>query len=107
MAARLKAAASYLLAAHRRERFSGHVALAGIREQARRLVERQPLDVCHLVRVLLRQVAELAGFVAEQEEADDLEDALSLPRVHVADVAELPDELAAGTGLLLDLPHRG
>src|SRR5436190_22847767 len=105
MAARRKAAASYLLAGERRECFTGHVAFTGVGEHARRLVEGQPLHVGHLVGVLLRQVAEPAGLVAQKEEADDLEDPLALPRVDVADVAELADELTAGAGLLLDLPH--
>src|SRR5215475_10233215 len=105
MAARRKAAASYLLAAQRCECLSGHVALAGVGEELRRFVEWEPLDVRHFVRVLLGQVAELPGLVSEQVEADHLEDPLALPRVHVADVAELADELAAGAGLLLHLPH--
>src|SRR5436190_18362958 len=106
MAARREAAASYLLAAERRECLLSHLALAGVGEEPRRLLERQPLYVGDLVRVLLLQIAEPARLVAEQEEADDLEDPLALPRVDVADVAEFADEFAAGPGLLLDLPHR-
>src|SRR5436305_15236329 len=95
MAARREAAASYLLAAERRERLLGHLALAGVGEAPWRLLERQPLHVGDLVRVLLRQIAEPARLVAAQEEADNLEDPLALPRVDVADAAELRDDTAA------------
>ena len=47
-----------MLAAQRRERLLGHLALARVRQKPRRLVERQPAHVGDLVRVLLGQVAE-------------------------------------------------
>src|SRR5207253_4745219 len=57
--------------------------------------------------MLRRDVAEPAGAVAEQEEADDLEDPLAGPRVHVADVAELLDRRRLDARLLGHLAKRG
>ena len=50
--------------------------------------------------------AEPAGAIAEEVEADDLEDPLALPRVDVAHVPELLDQRVATPGLLGDLPAR-
>src|SRR5690348_11808286 len=50
--------------------------------------------------MLRGDVAEPAGPVTEQEEADDLEHALPRPRVDVADVAELLDRSGLDPGLL-------
>src|SRR6476646_4072308 len=54
-----------------------------------------------------RQVPESPARVAEQEEADDLEDPLSCPGVGVADVAELLDKAAVRAGFLLHLSQSG
>src|SRR5436305_5450442 len=64
------------------------------------------MDFVDLVRGLGRQVAEAPARVAEQEEADDLEDPLAGPGVGVADVAELLDEPPAGARLLVHLAQR-
>ena len=65
-----------------------------------RLLERQPAHLVDLVLELLRDVAELAAFVHQQEERDDFEDPLSLPVEPVADVAELPERAAVRARLL-------
>ena len=57
--------------------------------------------------MLGRDVAEPAALVADEEERDDLEDALALPVEPVADVTELPERVAVGAGLLGDLAERG
>src|SRR5439155_23611631 len=58
------------------------------------------------VRMLRRDVPEPPGPVAEQEEADDLEDALARPGVDIADVPELLDGRGLDAGLLADLAQR-
>src|SRR5947209_5444968 len=71
------------------QRLDGHLPLALVCQQLRRLLQRQPAHLGDLVRVLGRDVSEPPGAIAEQEEADDLEDALAGPRVDVANVAQL------------------
>src|ERR671930_1455804 len=91
-----------------RERIQGtlsHLPLAAVREQFRGLFERQPPRLVDLVRRLGGQVAESAAAVPEKEEADDLEDALAAPRVHVTDIAELLDEPSADARLLQHLAY--
>src|SRR5437868_8033373 len=100
-----KPRASYGPVLDRCERSLRHLALAAVGEQLRGLRERQPAHLVDLVCGLERQVAEAAAPVAEEEEADDLEDPLAPPRVHVLDVAELLDEPACRAGFLAHLPH--
>src|SRR4029453_12278067 len=52
-------------------------------------------------------VAEPAARVADEVEADDLEDPLALPEVDIADVPELLDEAATNSGLLGHLTESG
>ena len=80
-------------------------ALAPVGQEPRRLVEREPARRVDLVRVLGRDVAEAPAPVAEEVEADHLEDPLALPRVDVADVPELLDQAALDAGLLGHLPR--
>src|SRR6266480_443808 len=79
------------------------MALAAVGEQLRRLVERQPTNLVDLVGGPRRQVAEAPACVAQEEEADDLEDPLPGPGVRVADVTELLDEPPVRAGLLVHL----
>jgi len=58
------------------------------------------------VGVLGRDVAEATGPVAEEEEADHLEDPFPGPGVDVADVAELLHRGCLDSGLLLHLAKR-
>ena len=53
--------------------------LAAVGEEPRRVIERQPAHLGHLVAMLRRDVAEPAALVADEEERDDLEDPLALP----------------------------
>src|SRR6266581_2472994 len=67
------------------QRFCRHLPLALVREQLGRLLERKPTGLRDLVDVFGRNVAQAPGPVAEQEEADHLEDPLAVPGVEVAD----------------------
>jgi hypothetical protein len=78
----------------------GHLALALVREEPRSVIEREPARLGHLVAELVRDVAEPSRGVADEIEADDLEDALALPDVDVADIAELLDEATANSRFL-------
>src|SRR5206468_4259106 len=84
----------------------GHVPLALVGEQARRLVGREPARLGDLEGELGRQVAEPPAPVAKQVEAHDLEDALAAARVDVADVAELAEARRLDPRLLRDLTER-
>src|SRR3954447_18316487 len=82
-----------------------HLPLAPIGEEARCLLEGEPLHLGHLVPERLGDIAEPAALVADEEERDDLEDPLPVrglrrPGVDVLDVAELAQRTAADAGLL-------
>jgi hypothetical protein len=64
--------------------------LAPIRHEARCVVERDPARLGDLDLHPGRQLADPAALRGEEEERDDLEDSLPVPRVDVAAVAELP-----------------
>src|SRR5204863_4749379 len=83
------------------------LALSAIREQPAGFLERQPAHLCNLDLLLRRDCSEPALPVPEEEEADDLEDSLAGPRVDVADIAELLDELGLDACLLTDLAECG
>src|SRR3954470_5135668 len=85
----------------------GHLALSFVREQLRRLLERQPARLGDFVSVLGRDLPEPPAAVAEEEEAHDLEDPLACPGVDVADVAQLLDGGRLDPCLLGDLAQRG
>src|SRR6266516_1857994 len=89
------------------ERLRRHLPLALVREQPRRLLEGKPPRLRHLVDVLGRNVAEPAGAVAEQKEADHLEDPLTGPGVDVTDIPQLLDGRRLHTCLLTHLPQSG
>src|SRR5579862_4386364 len=57
--------------------------------------------------MLLGNVAETPARVADEEERDDLEDALAVPVEPVADVAELAERVPVCAGLLRDLSEGG
>src|SRR3954470_7269753 len=97
---------SYVLLLEGGRRLLGHLALAVVGEELRRLGERQPLDLGHLVPELLREVAEATALVADEEERHDLEDPLAVPVEPVLDVAQLPKRASACARLLLDLAQR-
>ena len=80
------------------------------RQEARRLVERQPARLGHLDPHRLVDLADAPAARPEEEEAHDLEDPLARSafprgRVDVADVAELLDEPPLDAGLLAHLAH--
>src|SRR5919202_4247533 len=102
-----KAGASYGPARQGIQSALGHLALAAVGEQLWSLSERKPSHLVYLVRRLRRELADPPARVAEQEEADDLENALSRPAVGVAHVAELLDEAPVCARLLQNLAHRG
>src|SRR5439155_10323987 len=87
----------------RSERFFCHVPFALVREQPRRVPQRQPARLRNLVRGRGRQVAEPTARVPQEVEADDLEDSLAGPGVDVTDVAELADESCLDTRLFRHL----
>src|SRR5712691_6193917 len=89
------------------QRLCRHLPLALVGQELRCLLEGQPPDFGNLVRVLGRDVTEPPGAIAEQEEADDLEDALAGPRVDVADVAQLLHGCRLHAGLLPDFAQGG
>src|SRR5581483_5660801 len=97
---------SYVLVRQPGQRSLGHVPLAAIGEEPRRLGERQPPRLGDLVTMRRRDVAEAARGIADEEERDDLEHPFALPLEPVADVAELAERPAADAGLLLRLPER-
>src|SRR5262249_24094510 len=85
----------------------GHLLLSAVREQARRLRERQPARFRDLVPELLGDVAEPAALVADEEERDHLEDPLAVPVEPVAGIAELAQRVPVGARLLGDLAQGG
>src|SRR3954447_7333707 len=93
---------SYVLLLEGGRRLLGHLALAAVREELRRLGERQPLDLGHLVPERLRDVAEATALVADEEERHHLEDALPVPVEPVPDVAELSGRAPASARLFGD-----
>src|SRR5579859_3069839 len=83
------------------QRLRGHLALARVRQELRRLLERQPARLRDLDAHRLLDLADPPATRAQEEEAHDLEDPLAaLPgrRVDVADVAELLDQPPLDTG---------
>src|SRR4029078_4585675 len=76
-------------------------------EQRWPLLERQPARLRDLVCVLGRNVPEPARGVAQEIEADHLEDPLPRPRVHVADVPDLAERPRFDPRLLGDLANGG
>src|ERR687894_20459 len=82
--------------------FLRHLALASVGEQSRRVVERQPARLLDLVAKYGRDVAEPAAAVAEEIEADDLEDPHPAAGVDVLDVAELAGRARLDPRLLGD-----
>src|SRR5207247_1030645 len=90
------------------QRLRRHLALASVREQARRLVERQPARLRHLDADRLLDLPDPAPAGPQEVEADDLEDPHpARAGVGVLHVAELLDQAALDPGLLADLPERG
>src|SRR5437764_6457896 len=89
-------------------RLRGHLALAPVGQQPRRLVQWQPARLGHLDPHRLLDLAEPSPAGAEEVEADDLEDAGAVaPRIRVLDVAELLHEAAMDAGLLEHLADCG
>src|SRR4051794_4654465 len=97
---------SYVLLLEGGRRLLGHLALAVVGEELRRLGERQPLDLGHLVPERLREVAEATALVANEEERDHLEDPLPVPVEPVLDVAELAGRASASARFLGDFAQR-